>query len=182
MFTGCEILFKYKVVYHFIGVIFQMGQSAKIHFSMPCETRSFQTGNVKWQPRSLLFPSPNYLLFNLSSFPRFYIYLVVQFAHFHPLVVLLLHLETGDCDPEVPLSQISLKSLLLPAPKSRHTGTRIAWWCNDQMNTHCYLGMNSTSQKYFLWPGAFSWFSFSSDMSVEAANFQRCRELQTIRN
>ena len=78
--------------------------------------------------------------------------------------------------------QISLKSRLLPAPKSSHTGTRIAWWCNDQMNTHCYLGMNATFQKYFLWPGAFSWFSFSSDMSVEAANFQRCRELQTIRN
>ena len=126
MFTGSEILFKYKVIYHFIGVIFQMGQSAKIHFSMPCGTRSFQTGNVKWQPHSLLFPSPNSLLINLCC-P------VLPFSPpggVAPPPGDRRLWSWGSLEP-----QISLKSLLLPAPKSSHTGTRIAWWCNDQ-RTH----------------------------------------------
>ena len=106
MFTGSEILFKYKVIYHFIGVIFQMGQSAKIHFPMPCGTRSFQTGNVKWQPHKFVIPISKLLAHQSLHLPHV-LYLVVQFAHFHPLVVLLLHLETGDCDPEVPLSHRS---------------------------------------------------------------------------
>ena len=115
MFTGFEILFKYKVIYHFIGVIFQMGQSAKIHFPMPCGTRSFQTGNVKWQPHSLLSPSPNSLLINLSTFLMFYILLSSS-----PIST------PWWCCSSTWRPETVILSLLLPAPKSSHTGTQIS--------------------------------------------------------
>ena len=189
MFTGSEILFKYKVIYHFIRVIFQMGQSAKIHFSMLCGTRSFQTGNVKWQPHSLLSPSPNSLLINLSTFLMFYILLSSSpisppwwccSSTWRPETVILRFPWATDQPQEPPSSGTKIKPYRDTNIIQREANI---WWCNDQMNTYCYLGMNATCQKYVFWPGAFSWFSFSSDMLlVEVTNFQRCRELQTIRN